>query len=330
MTAMTPSSLQPYSAYKPSGVEWLGDVPEHWRMLPHRAIFYEVNERDFPREEMLSVTITWGVIQQTALLEGSSKKDSSRLDKSAYKLVRPDDIAYNKMRAWQGAIGASEYRGIVSPAYVVQRPRKKFSARYLHHLLRTPAFAKEAERWSYGITSDMWSLRPQHFRMIYACVPPHSEQAAIVRYLDYVDRRIRRYVAAKERLIFLLEEEKQAVINRAVTRGLDPNVPLKPSGVEWLGDVPEHWEVRRLRSCQKRYGVGRHTPHGTHRRPVHPLSGIVNRQHCRKRHALRRPCDELTGHPQATRIRGRAILVVRSRRTAYRVSRSLKQIRVNP
>ena len=88
-------------------------------------------------------------------------------------------------------------------------------------------------------------------------LPPLPEQAAIVRYLDYVDRRIRRYVGAKRKLIALLEEEKQAVINQAVTRGLDPNVQLKPSSVEWLGDVPEHWEVRRLKTVGRiRYGLG--------------------------------------------------------------------------
>ena len=95
-----------------------------------------------------------GIIRQKALLTDSSKKDSSKLDKSAYKLVCPRDIAYNKMRAWQGAIGASELRGIISPAYVVMRLREERDLpRYFHHLYRTPHFAKEAERWSYGITS---------------------------------------------------------------------------------------------------------------------------------------------------------------------------------
>ena len=140
----------------------------------------------------------------------------------------------------------SQHTGIVSPAYVVQRPRNGANSRYFHYLLRTPAWSKEAERWSYGITSDMWSLRPEHFKMIHSCLPPLAEQAAIVRYLDQIDRHIGRYVNAKERLIRLLEEEKQAVIDRAVTRGLDPIVPLKPSGVEWLGDIPAHWESLQL------------------------------------------------------------------------------------
>jgi type I restriction enzyme S subunit len=243
------ADLKPYPAMKNSGVAWLGKVPEHWEVLPNRALFTEIKERDHPEEQMLSVTITKGVIRQRTLLADSSKKDSSNQDKSAYKLVRPGDIVYNKMRAWQGAIGASDHEGIVSPAYVVQRPHEGIDARYIHHLLRTPAFAKEAERWSYGITSDMWSLRPEHFKMIYCSRPPHAEQVAIARFLDHADRRIRGYILAKQELIKLLEEQKQAIVHRAVTCGLDPNVRLKPSGVEWFGDVPEHWTLARLKDA---------------------------------------------------------------------------------
>ena len=242
---MTPTP-HPYPAYKPSGVPWLGDVPDHWDVRPSRAIFTEIKERDNADEQLLSVTIAQGIIRQQVLLQDSSQKDSSRLDKSAYKLVRPGDIVYNKMRAWQGAVGVSGHLGIVSPAYIVQRLRDGANPLYFHHLLRTPAFATEAERWSYGIASDMWSLRPEHFKVIHCCVPPLPEQAAIVRYLDHADRHIRRYVSAKRKLIAMLEEEKQAVVSRAVTRGLDPNVRHKPSGVEWLGEVPEHWEVVQL------------------------------------------------------------------------------------
>ena len=259
--SLTITDSRSYPAYKFSGVEWLGDVPAHWEVLPNRAIFVEVNEQNFPDEQMLSVTIVNGVIRQKELLEDTSKKDSSRLDKNAYKLVQPGDIAYNKMRAWQGAVGVSEYRGIISPAYVVQRPRNGNNSRYLHHLLRTPAFSKEAERWSYGITSDMWSLRPEHFKMIYTCVPPFSEQSAIVRFLDHADQRIRHYIRAKQKLIALLEEQRQAIIHRTVTHGLDSNVRLKPSGVEGLGDVPAHWEVVTLGYLATKFGSGV-TPRG--------------------------------------------------------------------
>jgi type I restriction enzyme, S subunit len=239
--------LKPYPSYRDSGVPWLGNVPLHWDVLPNRALFIERRERDHPTAEMLSVTIQQGIIRQKSLLADGSMKDSSKLDKSAYKLVVPGDLAYNKMRAWQGAVGASAFLGIVSPAYVVQRPRAGLNPRYYHYLFRTPAFAREAERWSYGITSDMWSLRPEHFKLICSCVPPPEEQAALVRFLDHADRQIRRTIRAKWKLIALLDEQKQVIIHQAVTRGLDPGVQLKPSGVEWLGDVPEHWEVDRLK-----------------------------------------------------------------------------------
>ena len=255
------ADLKPYPAMKDSGAEWLGDVPSHWAVLPNRAIFEEVNERNCPGEPMLSVTIKRGVIRQQDLLEDSFNKDISNVDKSAYKVVRPGDIAYNKMRAWQGAIGVSPYQGIVSPAYVIERPRTEASPYYFHYLLRTPAFSKEAERCSYGIASDMWSLRPEHFKTIYVCVPPPSEQTAIVRFLNHVDRRIRRYIRAKQKLIALLEEQKQAIIHQAVTGQIDvrtsrPYPAYKPSGVDWLGVVPAHWEVRRLKSLLRRIDQG--------------------------------------------------------------------------
>ena len=238
------ADLKPYAKYKESAQSWLGNVPDHWTLLPNRAIFAEVKDRNHPEEEMLSVTITRGIVKQKALLEGSSKKDSSNQDKSAYKLIQPRDIAYNKMRAWQGAIGESTLRGIISPAYVVMRLRNADDLpRYFHHLYRTPQFAKEAERWSYGITSDMWSLRPEHFKMIYTPEPPPDEQKAIVRFLEWANGRLDRAIRAKRKVIALLNEQKQAIIHRAITRGIDPSVPLKPSDIPWLGDIPLHWEM---------------------------------------------------------------------------------------
>ena len=244
--------LTPYTDIKDSGVGWLGHVPAHWKVLPNRAIFSEINDRGHAQEQMLAVTISKGVIPQKELLEDSSKKDSSRLDRSGYKLVQPGDIAYNKMRAWQGALGVSDYRGIISPAYIVQRPRTSALARYLHYLFRTPAFAKEAERWSYGITSDMWSLRPEHFKMIYSCVPPVPEQSAIARFLDHSTARIDRCISAKEKLIALLEEQKQIIIHEAVTGQIDvrtgePYPEYKKSGVEHFGKVPKCWRIVPLK-----------------------------------------------------------------------------------
>jgi type I restriction enzyme, S subunit len=247
ITADTLASLRPYSSYQRSAPTWVGAVPDHWSVLPNRALFAEVKERNRPKADLLSVTITRGVIPQTALLAGSSKKDSSKIDKSAYKCVSPGDLAYNKMRAWQGAIGVSQFGGIVSPAYIVMRLRTaQHQRRYFHYLYRIPHFAKEAERWSYGITSDMWSLRPEHFRLIYSPLPPPDEQVTIVRFIDHATHRIDKAIQAKRRLIAFLNEQRNAIINKAITRGIDGTIALKNSGVEWLGPVPQNWEVLRL------------------------------------------------------------------------------------
>lgn len=240
--------LRPYNQYKESGQAWLGQVPSHWKILPNRAIFSQIVDRGHKDEQLLSVTILRGVIQQSSLLEDTSKKDGSNLNKSAYKLVCSGDIAYNKMRAWQGAIGISRYRGLVSPAYVVIRLRdQENQPEFFHYLYRTANFAKEAERWSYGITSDMWSLRPEHFRMIYTVCPPPQEQLDIIRFLNWSNARIEKAIRAKKKLIRLLDEQKQAIIHRAITRGIDPTIRVKSSGVAWIGEIPDHWEAKRLK-----------------------------------------------------------------------------------
>ena len=168
-------------------------------------------------------------------------------DLSNYQAVDPGDFVLNNQQAWRGSVGVSSYSGIVSPAYLVLSLTPKVQPQFADLLLRERSMVAQYLVASRGVGTIQRNLYWPHLKRATTLLPPLPEQAAIVRYLDYVDRRIRRYVIAKERLIGLLEEEKQAVINRAVTRGLDPNVPLKRSGVEWLGDVPEHWGVRRLK-----------------------------------------------------------------------------------
>jgi type I restriction enzyme, S subunit len=225
--------------------DWLREVPEHWAWLPARAVFQERRSTGFDDDKLLSVTISRGVISQAELLSTSSKKDSSNSDKSKYKLVAPGDLVYNKMRAWQGAAGLSRYRGIVSPAYIVMTPRGGESA-FFHHIVRTPMFAKEAERWSYGITSDQWSLRPEHFKMIRFPVPPIEEQAAIVKYLAHANSRVDAAIASKRRLIALLEEQRRCIANDLVTRGTGSE-ELRTTDVHWLPEVPRGWDVAPLK-----------------------------------------------------------------------------------
>ena len=153
----------------------------------------------------------------------------------------------NKMKAWQGSYGVSRHDGIVSPAYFTFEI-SEVTGDYFHVAVRSKTYVPFFAQASDGVRIGQWDLSQARMREIPFLVPPFPEQVAIVEYLDHADERIHRYVSGKQKLIRLLEEEKQAVINRAVTRGLDPNVRLKGSGVEGLGDVPAHWEVRRLRT----------------------------------------------------------------------------------
>lgn len=239
--------LKQYPEYKESGLPWVEQIPEHWKVLPNRAIFEERNTKGMDGEDLLSVTIKRGVIRQKELIESSSKKDSSNEDKSKYKLVLEGDLPYNKMRMWQGAVGISKYRGVVSPAYIILKPRGNACPDYFHYLLRTTEYTRESHRYSYGICDDQLSLRFKDFKVIKSIVPPFVEQKIIASFLRSKEKKIAQFISNKRRLIQLLKEQKQAIINQAVTRGINPDVKMKLSGVDWLGDVPEHWEVKRLK-----------------------------------------------------------------------------------
>ena len=233
-------SRESYPAYKPSGIPWLGDVPDHWEVLRGKALLRPVDIRsDTGGEELLTVSAQRGVIPRKSANVTMFKAESY----VGYKLCWPGDLVINSLWAWANGLGVSQHHGIISSAYGVYRPLPKADARFIHLLGRSGPFQWELQVRSKGIWVSRLQLTDEEFLGAPFPLPPLPEQAAIVRYLDHADRRIRRYVSAKRKLIALLEEEKQAIINRAVTRGLDPNVRLKPSGVEWLGDVPEHWQV---------------------------------------------------------------------------------------
>jgi type I restriction enzyme S subunit len=201
---------------------WFGELPDGWTRLPARALCDERNERNRNDLPLLSVTIRRGVVsQQDYFSSAGSKKDQSRSDKSQYKAVQPGDVVYNKMRAWQGAAGCSALEGIVSPAYVVVRPRELIVPEFLGRVMRTPQFAKEAERWSYGINSDMWSLRPHHFKLIEFPVPPLDTQIRLLAQVVERTSAIEKALVAVENEIALLKEYRVRLISDVVTGKLD-------------------------------------------------------------------------------------------------------------
>jgi type I restriction enzyme S subunit len=145
------TQLQTYGQYTPVDYDYVKQLPAGWRLLPNIAIFQERIERGHGKEKLLSVTIGKGIIKQT---EVDIKKDSSNEDKSKYKLIKVGDIAYNKMRMWQGALGYSEYQGISSPAHIILKPTMKINPRYFHYMFRSPFYTNYSKRFSYGIVDD--------------------------------------------------------------------------------------------------------------------------------------------------------------------------------
>ncbi len=230
-------SLPRYPRYKDSGFEWLGEIPEHWEVSKTRWLWKEVEDpSENGDEQLLSIS------QYTGVTPTSAESRSESL--VGYRRCKPDDLAMNIMLAWQGGLGVSNYAGIVSPAYSVFRLRSDNNAHYLGYLYRTKRYLDEFGRHSTGIVPSRWRLYPDKFGHVLTLLPPKPEQDRIVAFLDQKTAEIDALIAKKQRQIELLDEQKAILINRAVTRGLNPNAKLKPSGIEWIGDIPVHWEVK--------------------------------------------------------------------------------------
>ena len=240
--------LKPYQAYKDSGVSWLGDIPAHWSATRNKLILEERNDRsEDGSEELLTVSQHTGVTRRREKFSSEGELLTRATSLVGYKRVESGNLVMNIMLAWNGSLGVSPTEGIVSPAYCVFRIANSLHPRFLHYLLRTGLFTGIFKTVSTGVVDSRLRLYPDKFLSLPSLLPPFSEQASIGRFLDYTCLRIQRYIRAKKKLIALLNEKKQVNINRAVTRGFDPTVRLKPSGVEWLGEVPEHWTVSRLK-----------------------------------------------------------------------------------
>ncbi len=232
--------LRPYPAYKDSGLPWLGKIPAHWEVRRNGRLFAQRVEMGFPDLPILEVSLRTSVHVRDL---DNTKRKQLMSNREQYKRAAHGDIAYNMMRMWQGAVGVVPTDGLVSPAYVVALPFPETDGRYYSYLFRTAAYMNEVNKYSRGIVTDRNRLYWDEFKQMPSTFPPPGEQRKIANILDSHDRTVRRFIRAKRRLIELLNEQKQAILHRAVTRGLDPNVRLKPSGIDWLGDVPEHWEV---------------------------------------------------------------------------------------
>ena len=233
-------SFPRYPAYKDSGVEWLGYVPVDWAVKRIGYFFNErrekVSDKDYPA---LSVTKS-GIVPQ---LDTAAKSD----DSDNRKRVCKGDFVINSRSDRKGSAGASDLDGSVSLICTVMRPQETVHTPFVHHLLRSVPFQEEFYRNGKGIVADLWSTNYSEMRNILLGMPPLPEQTRIATFLDREAAKIDGLVAEQQRLIDLLKEKRQAVISHAVTKGLNPQAPMKPSGIEWLGDVPAHWDTTRLK-----------------------------------------------------------------------------------
>ena len=228
-----------YPSYKNSGVEWLGDVPEHWNTKPTKYCFKLITDKAIENnsEVLLSVYTDIGVKPRSELEERGNKASTT----DGYWIVKKGDIIVNKLLAWMGAIGLSNYSGVTSPAYDILRIKYNYTPEYYNYLFRNGDMFTEFKRYSRGLMDMRLRLYFSEFGNIKLPVPSIDEQQKIVSFLDTETARIDTLIAKQEKLIELLEEQRKSIISHAVTKGLNPNALMKDSGVEWLGEVPEHW-----------------------------------------------------------------------------------------
>ena len=243
--------MKKYCEYKASGIGWIGEVPEHWKRKTLRHYLKMVSVKGFPEEQLLSVVREQGVIiRNTESLEENHNFIPD--DLSGYKLVKKGQFAINKMKSWQGSYGVSQYHGIVSPAYYVCDLNFD-NKRFFNEAIRSQVYIPFFTQYSKGIRVGQWDLSPIGLKSIPFIEPPIEEQQHIVSFLDEKTAKIDEYIDKKNKEIEALKEWKKALIAHVVTKGLNTNAKMKDSGVSWIGEIPEHWELRRAKYMFKKH-----------------------------------------------------------------------------
>jgi type I restriction enzyme, S subunit len=240
---MNVQDLQPYSDLKRSGLAWLGDIPAHWDVLRSKYVFREVDSRSKTGEEThLSMSQRLGLVPANQI--------ERTLVSESYvgaKLVSENDLVLNRLKAHLGVFAHAKQSGLISPDYTVLRPLSCANVRFFEYVLKSASCRAELRTRAKGIVEGFWRLYTDDLYDIRLPTPPLDEQRLIVRFLDWHGVQTAKLIRTKKKIIALLNEQKQTIIHRAVTRGLDPNVRLRPSDIPWLGDVPEGWEVSKLK-----------------------------------------------------------------------------------
>lgn len=236
-----------YDTYKDSGIAWIGNIPSEWEIKKLGNFYTQRNEKVSDKDfAPLSVTMQ-GILPQ---LETAAKTN----DGDNRKLVRVGDFAINSRSDRRGSCGISPYDGSVSLINTVLCPKGKMNANFYNWLFHTTMFADEYYKWGHGIVDDLWTTRWSEMKNISVVEPPLSEQQAIATYLDEKCGEIDSLISLQEEMISELQAYKQSVITETVTKGLDPNVPMKDSGVEWIGMIPKGWDIKRIKIIANIWG----------------------------------------------------------------------------
>ncbi len=268
--------MRRYPEYKESGVEWIGEIPAHWEMIHTKYLFRLVTEpapqnHDY---ELLSIYTDIGVRPRKELEERGNRATTT----DGYWLVKKGDFIVNKLLAWMGAIGLSDYEGVTSPAYDILRKIQPLNERFYEYLFRCGLYFTEFKKWSKGIMEVRLRLYFNQFGQIPLVFPPVDDQNKIVDFLDRKTGQIDELIRIKERQIELLHEKRTVLINQTVTKGLDPNVEMKSSGVEWIGEIPKHWNLSMLKyTARLVYGdtlISENRENGVV--PVYGSNGIID------------------------------------------------------
>lgn len=253
-------ALRPYPEYKESGLPWVGHVPSHWHEHRVEALFSLRHEPPQPNDQRVTGYLDGRVTLRSNV---AGQKIKGVVKEAGWQRVYPGDFAISGMNAHLGGMGVSDSLGKCSPIYLVLIPKPNTIAQYISHAVRHTAHMGALKAMVNTIRFNSADFKRQDLKSIRVLLPPTDEQAAILRFLAHTNRRLERTIRAKRKVIVLLNEQKHAIIHRAITRGLDPNVPFKPSGIPWLGDISKHWQVLRskyiFREVDDRSATGEET-----------------------------------------------------------------------
>lgn len=235
--------MERYREYKESGVKWLGEIPSHWELRKMKYTFSERSQKGFPQEPLLASTQTHGVILKSQY-ENRTVEAIKSLE--TLKLVEIGDFVIS-LRSFQGGLEYAYNRGIISPAYTILTPTH-IKADYFKYLSKSDIFISLLKSSVTGIREGQ-NIDYNKLKDNLLPIPSIEEQVSIGAYLDSATSEIDKAIAMQQKMIDLLNERKQIIIQNAVTKGLDENVEMKESGVEWIGKIPKHWEVLKLKRC---------------------------------------------------------------------------------